>query len=955
MSKTSFIEKIAEQILEENKDPGKATVLFPNRRAGLFFRYELGKKITRPIWMPKVYSLEDFILEKSELEKIDTLEAVYLLYDTYKDHQPRSESFDRFFFWGEMIIRDFEEIDQYLVNADQLFTSIKSQKELDEEFFFLDELDKEIIQSFWSTFLPEASQSQQAFLETWKLLKPIYNDFQKRLLDRKKGYGGLIYRNFLEKINDPGMEEDANIYFAGFNALTFAEEKIIKYYVREHNASIHWDVDQYYLNDQNQEAGYFMRQYAKDPLLGNRIEAEAISSISLPKKISLTGVSLEVGQTKALTEDLEEIVKEKSFKPEKCVVVLPHEYMLFSVLESLPESIENVNITMGYPLKDTPVFSLLDSVLFLQESRRESITQGVSFYNKPALEIFEHPLVFATAKTQLAEKASNIRKRNLIYIYQDDIPGISELVKLIFQKPGNSLDYLLAILGELHRYWQEEKSGLELEFISRFYKSLNTLKSLFSENSDHLNYSFLRKLLNRISRSLKIPFTGEPLNGLQIMGILETRNLDFDHVFVLNMNEDSWPAPPKKGSFIPYNIRRAFQLPTNEHQDAIYSYLFYRLLQRAKNVHFYYNTVAEFNINGEISRLVRQLEYESGHAIVKKILSNPIKVVPPKEIKVEKTDLVFNKLSRFIVKENQKYFRLSPSALETYLYCRLRFYFKYVEELYEPEDLQEEMDPMVFGNILHDAMEILFRQYTEKNKRKVIDQNDFFGLEAGIRGAIHKAFTRHYDVRKKEKFELEGSNLIAASIIEKTMRKILTFDRDYTPFRILGLEAGSRQGYKLDYQIEIDGKKYPVGLKGNIDRIDIRQGVVRVIDYKTGRDEKQFESVYSLIERANKKRNKAAFQVFFYSYLFYKNFQGAYDRIEPGLYNSRDLFSDEFRWQIEDKENGFVNDFRDYVEEFEDILQQLLSEIWDRDVPFDQVEDHDKCKYCPYIGICNRD
>ncbi len=954
----TFLQEVAQYVLTHHIDRiDQLTIIFPNRRAGLFFRKEMGQLIEKPIWMPKVTSLEDFILFHSGLDKIETLEGVLRLYDVYKAQQPREESFDRFFFWGEMILRDFDEIDQYLVEADQLFTSIKSQKELDEEFYFLDEEELKVIRSFWSTFLPDASKTQKAFLETWKILKPIYHSFKAQLVSEGKGFGGQIYRQFWEALKSDQVAVSGHLILAGFNALTVAEERIIKLLVENHHAEILWDLDAHYLLDENQEAGHFMRTYQKDTILGKTFPKVLPNFIQEPKTFKAVGVSLEVGQVKALAEHLESLASSSDYKPENTVIVIPNEYMLFPLLHAIPPSIEQLNITMGYPMKDTPVFSLLESLLQLQSSSRENVIHGTSFYHRPVIEILGHPLIHPIAEEKGELITADITKRNLIFVYQSELKLPKRLFELIFSKPIKPLVYLLDILEELHHCWKAHGQDLELEFISRFYQHTAKLEEMIGQKTEQLSYDFLIKLFRRLSRSLKIPFSGEPLEGLQIMGVLETRNLDFEHVFILNMNEGSWPAPPKKGSFIPHNIRKAFDLPVFEHQDSIYAYLFYRLLQRSKRVWFYYNTVSEFNVNGEMSRYIRQLAFETNHEIDYQILANPIAITPAQPISIEKTPEVLFKLGRFLVKKGEWTARLTPSALDTYLYCRLRFYFKYVQELYEPDELQEELSPMVFGNILHDAMEILYRQFIKKNKRPIVEPNDFFGLESGVDGAINKAFIKHYDVKNETKFKLEGRNIIAAEIIRKTALKILHFDRQYAPFKILGLETSTRDGYTLDYPINVAGNTLTVGIKGKIDRLDQKQGKVRVIDYKTGKDAKEFGSVTSMISRDDPKRNKAAFQVFFYSYLFYKTYPGEYTQLEPGLFNSRDLFDDQFNWRLVEKAGRSANqvtEFRDYLEPFEEIVTELLTEIYNPAVPFDQVEDESKCRFCPYNEICGR-
>ncbi|XOV91355.1 MAG: PD-(D/E)XK nuclease family protein [Bacteroidota bacterium] len=957
MESQTFISELAARILEENRSNlARVTVIFPNRRAGLFFRKALGQLIDKPIRTPRVSSMEDFVMQFSPYRKIETLEAVFQLYEVYKNHQKKEETFDTFFFWGEMILRDFEEIDQYLVNTQQLFTSIKTQKELDEEFYFLDEEDRAVIQAFWSSFLPKATGTQEAFLETWKILLPLYESFKQSLEKKNLAYGGMIYREVAEHTDSIKSWGGAPVYFAGFNALTHAEEKIISYFVHEHRADVSWDLDDYYFSNEKQEAGFFLREYARDLELGKTFPKEIPNRFHDSKSFESIGVSLEVGQTKVLSEKLDQLAVDPAYSPDKTVVVLPHEHMLFPTLHAIPDAIDKVNITMGYPLKDTPVFSLLESVLNLQKLRKEGVVNGVSFYYKPLVSLLEHPLLFALEEERIKQLISDIKKRNLIMIFQEELELKHPIFKSIFQKPDQALQYMMEILKGLYETWKEKGHDLELEFISQYYHHVQQLDEMIGDRTANLSYEFLIKLFRRLSRSLKIPFTGEPLNGLQIMGILETRNLDFENVFILNMNEDSWPAAARRGSFIPYNIRKAFNLPTFDHQDAIYAYLFYRLIQRAKRVTFFYNTVSEFNVNGELSRLVQQLETESDYQIQKKILSNPIKTTAPDPIVIEKNGLIRRKMERFLDGYKEKdASRFTPSALNAYLDCKLRFYFKYVEKLYEPDEVQEEMDPMVFGNILHNSMEMLYKQFIRREKREIIYPEDIFWIREMVPGVLNKTFIEHYGIKNEKKFKLEGRSLIAAEVLKKFIYKILDYDKDYAPFKIIGLEASSRDGYALDIPILIAGKPIKVRLKGIIDRLDIKEGKVRVIDYKTGRDAKDFESIDSLIDPENNGRNKAVFQVLFYSYLFLNKYEGEYQQIEPGIFNSRDLFDESFEWKIFNKGiKSPVNEYRQYHEEFEAIISRLLTEIYDPEVSFDQTEDLKKCGYCPYKEICQR-
>ncbi len=958
MYNTTFIEELADQLLKEHHDKlSGVKVIFPNRRAGLFFRQALSQHIDKPLWMPEVLSMQDFVFSLSTLEPIETLAAIFELFQTYCAHQKEEETFEQFYFWGEMILRDFEEIDHYMVNPEHLFRSIKSQKELDEEFYFLDDEDKLVIQSFWSSFLPKTTKSQEAFLETWRILLPIYQDFKTQLNAKNHGYGGMIYRKVTEDLSKIDLTGLDNIYFAGFNALTSCEEAIIKHFVFEAKAQVKWDIDDYYFSSPVQEAGYFMRQYAKDPILGKTFPEVAPKRFDKDKIVTTTGVSLEVGQTKVMAEMLAERSQQPGFEARRSVIVLPKEHMLFPTLHAIPEAIEKINITMGYPLKDTPVYALLESLLHLQNSRKVSQTKGVLYYYKPLLEVLEHPLLQGIDEELVAGLVRTIRRQNRITMAVSELPLVHPIFVNVLDANDNPFDYLLAILEALHEEWKEKDQALEEVCIAQFYTQLSQLKEMMTAHQEGIEYGFFIKLFRRLARNLKIPFTGEPLDGLQIMGILETRNLDFDQVYILSMNEDSWPAAARTGSFIPYNIRKGFDMPVYDHQDSIYAYLFYRLLQRAKEVHIFYNTVSEFNVNGELSRYVQQLQVESGFKIVNRILSNDVKTKPALPILITKSTEVLAKMDRytagFVGNAISRPSALTPSALSIYLDCRLKFYYKYVAGLYEQDDVQEELDPMVFGNVLHKSIELLYDAFLAQNKREAVYKEDFFWIRAGVPGAVNKAFKEHYHVKADQKFELEGRSLIASDILIKMMHKILDHDEAYAPFSILALEAGAKDGYALEVPVSVGGKTKEIKVKGIIDRIDRKEGKVRIIDYKTGSDERTFKTVASLIDREDKNRNKAVFQVFMYSYLFQSQSKDEYDSIEPSIFNRKDLFKEDFTWTVKMGHHP-ISDFHAYAGEFSGLLTDLLTELYDPAIPFDQTEELDKCKYCPYASICSR-
>ncbi|WP_416864522.1 MAG: PD-(D/E)XK nuclease family protein [Imperialibacter sp.] len=965
----TFLEEIADALIAEGgEDLGKVKLIFPNRRAGLFLRRALARKIKNPVWAPEIYSLEDFLFQYTDVQIADKLTLVYEMYSAYRKVNPEAESLEKFFFWGEVLVGDFEDIDQYLVEPDHLFQSIQTQKELDDAFAYLGDEERLVIQSFWKSFMPQAKGDQLHFLKTWRLLVPIYQDYRMRLTDRKLAYKGMVYRSIAEACNadtfDP-VQGDSQFWFAGFNALTSAEEAVLKYFVRETNARIFWDMDDYYVRSGQQESGQFFRQYKEDTLLGKTFPAEIPANFEKPKDIDAVGVSLEIGQAKYVGERLEELAKDPSWVPEETVVVMPMEHFLFPVLNSLPEGVKQVNITMGYPLKDTPLFGLLDAVLDLRKNtrtKRDGDKAFEAYSYRDVLAILRHPYVFSTVTKEASSLIYTIEKDNIISLDKADFANAGSFIKTLFYSEASPLDHLLALLNLLYDSLQEnqpEQADLEVEYIIKFHEQLMRLKTLLVGN-EAPDVTLFQKLFRKVAQAVRIPFSGEPLKGLQVMGVLETRNLDFRQVFVLGMNEGYWPAEAATQSFVPYNLRKGFGLPTFDQQDAFYSYLFYRLLQRAEKVTFLHNTSNETNLKGEQSRLLYQLRYETVHGehIKYKSLSSDVAISVPQPILIRKTNEVLARLGEFLVTDDESsaHQRLSPSALNTYLDCRLRFYFRHVARLYEPEEVQAEIDPAVFGNILHHALEFLYADFIEKKGSSEIEKSDFDGIRKGVPEALQKAFEMHYSLGTGKQFKAEGRNLIAQSIARKLTMEILKNDESYAPFEILGLELDE---LPLDFQLTGERK---VKLKGIIDRVDCKEGLVRVMDYKSGADNKVFYGIDTLFDREHPKRNKAAMQTFYYGMLYLNRNAVAEDiKVLAGLYNSRELFNDNFQVELELKAEGsrgrgtLVQDIRPFMPEFADGLKTLLDEIFDEETPFDQTDDLKKCKNCPYNSICHRD
>lgn len=962
-----FLAELSEQLYQHYKhNLQDVTLVFPNRRAGLFFRKYLSQHIEKPVWAPEILNIDEFVKRLSDLESTDQLTLLFLLFETYQKVGPAKESFDQFYYWGEMLLRDFNEIDKYLVKAGDLFTDLKNQKDIEQRFDYLTAAQIEVIRNFWKSFSDKPSKHQEDFLKVWHILEKVYNSFRERLGKEGLGYDGMIFRDVAEKALKGNLpHQGRQVIFAGFNALTKAEEVIIAAMIQHTKAEMYWDLDQYYFNHKHQEAGHFLRQYVHHQYLGKTFpKTVANNFLDTEKEIEIVGVPLAVGQAKLLGETLAQnfSLAEKT-APEKTAIVLPDEQMLFPVLHALPESFQEINITMGYPLRDTPLNGFLENVLDLQQGLQKSKAGTISFYYAHVLRLLKHPYC-AQFNPQSAEiLVKKIESTNKVRISLTDLEE-HVWYRTVFRQVETAeaiFDYLLDVLELINRNigeGQEERSiVVEKEYIYHFYTQLKRLKEIVREQQIAFTMQTFLKLFRQVIYSLKLPFSGEPLNGLQVMGVLETRNLDFENVYILSMNEGKFPPGISQSSFIPFNLRRGYNLPTYEQQDAIYAYSFYRLLQRAKKVVLFYNTESGLQTGGEMSRFLYQLQYEAPVKIKEHILSNPIKVPFPVPITVPKDDRVLAALADYCVNESgASKSTLTPSAFNTYLDCRLKFYFRYVVRLYEPDRIQEEIDAPAFGNLLHQMMENFYKDILKRQKDNVITEK---ALEvADLEDALTEAFKQHYHWEKPEDVQFEGRNLIVKEIILKMGREIIANDKTYAPFHILGIEDKD-EAYKIKVPIQTTTGHQAVGIKGIIDRVDLKEGVVRVIDYKTGKDDKHFESIASLFDRNNPKRNKAAMQTLIYSLLYEENGTLTDHVVTPGLYNARELFNANFSIYLLLKEEATkkyrpVVDARGLLGELKSEMGRLLEEIFDPSVPFDQSQNLRTCAYCPYAGICHR-
>ncbi|GGF42997.1 PD-(D/E)XK nuclease family protein [Echinicola rosea] len=955
----SFLRDTASDLLNKHKDLSKIAVVLPNRRAGLFFIQHLGKLIDRPQWMPSVITVEELFYKFAQNKPADQLTLIFELYRVYRELQADAEPFDRFYFWGEMILKDFNDIDQFMVDPTKLYKLVAEIKEIETDLSYLSESQIELVKQFWKSFEREGRMGENGhkdkFIRYWELLGPLYERFKRELEVSGYAYSGMLYREVAENIAQlerPGL----HYAFVGFNAFTKTEEKLVKHFVAAFGASVYWDLDAFYLEDYQQEAGLFFREYQKDKVLGPtfpKAVPQYIQQASSKTKVYQT--PLKINQANLIGKVLEGIGQDELL--EETVVILPDEQLLFPVMNQLPDHLDKVNVTMGYPVRNAPVYAFLEAVLELQ--RYVKVEEGnTTFYHQAVKELLSTTYLKGERAHFVEELLENIQRKNQVYIPQPTLQSGGGLFELIFQKLEtaglfNYLETLMLMLAD-----RLEGDQLQRSYLYQCHKQLTRLKDIFQkQESISINLEFFIRLFRQVFREVRLPFEGEPLAGLQVMGVLESRNLDFKRVIIANMNEGSFPPSGGLNSLIPFNIRKAFGLPVQEQNDAIYAYTFYRLLHRAEEVHMIYSTASDQGKVGEMSRYIRQMTMEMNMDIAEEVVYVPVDIHPGEPITITKTDEIMQLLGKYLVIEDgTSETAFSPSALSIWLDCRLKFYFRYLANINEKDKVEEEVSPSVFGNLAHYGLEYLYKGFMERKQRRVVRKEDFDQLNKYIGPSIEKAIREFYHLEEEADTRLSGQLAIVRDVMQKYIEELLKWDQKGAPFELVSLEKDL--SYRTAIPVQANNEEYSVALKGIIDRVDKQNGAVRLIDYKSGQDIKDFPSISSLFDREDSKRNKAAMQTLIYGLLYQAKFPQNQAPLKPAIFNLKEVFKDDFNPYLQFKEGRGpreeLNNYLDYQQEFTASLKAMLSEIFDKAIAFDQTDDLKKCEYCPYREICGR-
>ncbi len=951
-----FLSQCAEYIYNNHKEELRQTCLvFPNRRSGVFFRAYLQKFIDNAVIGPRITTVGELISGFSELFQGEKLQLISILYDVFKKHTQTKETFDEFYFWGEILLADFNDIDRYLIHAEDLFRNIADIKEIDSLFDYLTPEQKQVLEQFWgSVAVVDKKEYQKRYIQIWDKLFPVYAEFKHRLVTQNLGFGGMIDRAVIEKMKKDGLPLSFDKYYiVGLNALNECEKTFFSHLQQKNKAAFLWDYDQYYLKDDKNEAGWFLRENLKRFPPPEDFELN-VDLFQKKPNVKLVAVSSSYGQAQEIPMFFNETKNERRQEFDNTAIVLADESLLFPALGAIPENEGTVNVTMGYPVKNSVVYGFLLLLVNLLKNRRTDSNGNPVVYHRFVTDVLNHQLLSNTEPQEVSGFISELKAKNKITVPLNEI-NFSEMHRRIFALPErveNYSNYFLNVLGGFYTQLKETEvsNNMLQELIYSIYQAVEKLKSMVAsvvkDQGREISPMVYFRLFNQYLGQVSVAFEGEPLNGMQVMGILETRCLDFENLVIIGLNENKWPRTFTAPSFIPHNIRKGFGLPGIDEQDAMYAYYFYRLVQRAKNITATYSVVKEGISTGELSRYGYQLLYDSNQHPEKVNLGFSFANDPVVPVNVKSSVEKVNDLLSRISKEHP----LSPSAINIYLMCRLRFYFRYLLQLPEPDEVKDEIDSPVFGNIFHETVESLYTPFVGRVINKV-DLEHIRKNKVLVENEIRKAISKHYFKEKEpgsKTVKLEGKTLLIYENTKIFLNQLLKIDKELAPFSLDSLE----QSYKMQLPVTLLGEKGHVWVGGKVDRVDRVNGKLRILDYKTGNvDAFSFKTIEELFVQDLKKPKKEILQALIYTAVLHDE-RPEEKHFQPVIYSLRKFFSDthspEIKWN--NKDFSFV----EIENEFLESLKLLIEEIFSPENVFSQTPHEEKCQYCPYNKICQR-
>ncbi len=957
-----FLQSVAETFyIQCDNTLCRHTFVFPNRRAGVFFQKYLADFADKPIFSPRIITIQELFESLSEYKTADSIEMLVMLYKHYVRLSKSNETFDEFLFWGEMLLSDFSEVDKHLVDAQVIFKNIDNLKSLSDDMSDLAEEQRDAIRRFWGNFKKEASEDNDTnntkikFKETWEVLFPLYTSLREELHKNRRAYEGMMFRDVVERLATKDISDfrSESIVFVGFNALTPTEMKLMEHLKKMGIADFYWDYSAPTVRDEKNKASFWMRENE------SRFPSQYAINCEKPSKktdLELIGIPSGVGQAKHVNRILRHLLDTKiipdSQQAIRTAVVLPDENLLLPLLYSIPSEIEKINVTMGYHLSHAMTASLFRHIAGLQSNIREQSDGSAAFYHQFVFAVLNHPLVTRVARDAVEKIKKHLLEHNRILVSPDEMNGNPLLEKIFIpiQCWQDIADYLKELLGLFYQSLTDEKNrekqeddaydaraiDLEREFIVQYFTTITRLQDTLHGAELSVNTYF--RLLKRLEHSITVAFQGEPLSGLQIMGVLETRVLDFENIIILSMNEGVYPVRKSERSFIPYSLRKEFKLTTYEHQDSVYAYNFYSMIHRAKRVYMLYDTRMEEMQSGEVSRYYHQLKYlyNSHFNICEKEIHYSVSIPDEVPITVEKTPAVMAKLNRYRAGGDAY---LSASLIRKYVKCPLDFYFSAIENFDEEEEVQELIENSTFGSIFHRVMEMLYKPYGGRE----VDCAAIDALlkdDAKIVGLIKEAFARCYFKDETKCCELEGQNYLISEILLSYVKQVLKADKKLCPFKYVASE------YQFQTACEVNDS-LKVNIKGSIDRIDMVDGFHRIIDYKSGSGKNTVREITELFDPKKSDDVANILQLFIYAKFYAMEHPGI--TISPAIYYLKSVFND-FEPSIFLNKEKIAN-IIPLLDEFSEQLNQCIQEVFDPNVPFIQSSEPHYCTWCSRLGL----
>lgn len=891
---TPFLKYVAADLKQKiGNDLSRTVVVFPNKRASLFLNEHLiDTDDTAPLWSPRYENISGLFRKMSSLQTVDSIEAVCTLYDIYRRHTGNTESPDFFYGWGERLLADFDDVDKNMADPARLFRNLKEIKELDSDF--LDEEQEKVLREFFRDFsLHNNSVLRERYLKLWNQLLPIYQELNATLAADGWAYEGQLYRKVVENLEKGIVQpaDDVDRYvFVGFNVLDKVEERLFAFLQQRGKAMFYWDYDVFYAgSDKNFEAGVFVRRNLEK--FGNELPPDIYDNLCHDKHIDFVAAPSENIQAGAVATWLgKHLTKDEK----QTAIVLCNEALLQPVIHSLPPQVKDINITKGFPLHHTPAFNLVED-----------------FFNKHID----------------AENAECNRLEVLLQMFEMLSHILEDKAKALIPQDDHS---------------KEEKTIFNVErelFVEAYFKTytlVNRFKQLIEKNKLQLTLTTIHRLFRQVMRQTSIPFHGEPAVGLQIMGVLETRCLDFENILMLSVNEGVLPQRSTDNSFIPYLLRKEYGLTTSQHKTAVYAYYFYRLIQRAKHITMMYNCADSPRGKGERSRFMTQLLIETPLAIRQQSI----------------TDKATSSLKHLPVIEKPHNLpelleTLSPSAINNYIRCQLRFYFERIARLREPDPPATEIRANTFGTIFHRAAELM---YTDKlvHRNQIITRETLqHFLEEESCVAVERYVQQAFEDCKIE------HNAMVEQVVKRYLLQLIRHDLKLAPFEIKGTELNTETPLRIPYGDDF----VTIMLKGNIDRLDVVNidGIttLRVVDYKTGGKEEKAQSIEQLFTPAANHPHYVL-QTFLYSLTLMDTAEWP---IAPALFFIHRAAGEDYSPYISlGYKNAAVKvmNFAEIAEDFRKQLTQLVSQILNPDIPFTATPYEENCKHCPFKVLCHK-